>query len=131
MSDALSVVQNAYGCFGRGDIPAMLALMTPDIDWQFHGDRSVPYTRRLKGPAAVAEWFGQVVAADDIQSFEPREFLAGPDHVTVIGHERTRAKPSGGVFDCDWVHIWQVKGGKITRFWGMLDTEAAAKARTA
>ena len=43
MNDALALIQNAYGCFGRGDIPALLALTTPDIDWQFHGDRGAGY----------------------------------------------------------------------------------------
>ena len=35
MSDPLTLVQSAYAAFGRGDLPALLALMTPDIDWRF------------------------------------------------------------------------------------------------
>ena len=31
-------------------------------------------------------WFSQVAAVDGIQVFEPRQMLAGPDHVTVVGH---------------------------------------------
>ncbi|HJV68264.1 nuclear transport factor 2 family protein [Ideonella sp.] len=125
----LALVQDAYAAFGRGDIPGLLALLAPDVRWEFTGDSKAPYTGRFRGHGQVGEWFQSVAQADGIQAFEPREFLAGPDHVTVLGWERTQALPGGGVFECEWVHIWQASGGRLTRFWGMLDTEAAARAR--
>jgi len=47
----------------------------------------------------------------------------------VLGWERTQALPGGGVFESEWVHVWQVQDGLLSRFWGMLDTEASAKVR--
>jgi ketosteroid isomerase-like protein len=129
MSDPLQTVQTAYAAFGRGDLPALLALMSADVRWRFVGDRTAPYTGEVVGPAQLAEWFGAVAQADDIQAFEPRQFLAGPGHVTVIGHERSVARNSGRPFESDWVHVWTVEGGRIKSFFGMLDSEAAAKAR--
>lgn len=129
MSDPLSTIQTAYAAFGRGDLPAMLALFSDDIEWTFVGDRAAPYTGTVKGKGQMAEWFGAVAQADDIQLFEPRRFFVGADHVTVLGHERCVARPGGGSFECDWVHVWSLQGGRITRFWGTLDTEAASRAR--
>ena len=129
MNDPLSTVQNAYACFGRGDIAGLLKLLDPDVDWQFVGDRKVAYTGRFRGHGQVGEWFGDVAKNDAIQAFEPREFLVGPDHVTVLGFERTRDHQSGRTFESEWVHVMQVSNGRITRFWGMLDSEAAAAAR--
>ena len=131
MNDPLNVIQQAYACFGRGDLPGLLALMTPDVDWQFAGDRAAPYTGRVRGTAAVGEWFVAVAQADDIQAFEPREFFVGPDHVTVLGHERTVARATGRAFECDWVHVFQLREGRVARFFGMLDSEAAGAARAA
>jgi len=131
MNDPLNVIREAYGCFGRGDLPGLLALMTPDVDWQFTGDRAAPYTGRVRGTAAVGEWFAAVAQADDIQAFEPREFFVGPDHVTVLGHERTVARATGRTFECDWVHVFQLREGRVARFVGMLDSEAAGAARAA
>ena len=125
----LDLVQNAYAAFGSGDIPALLNMLTADIRWQFVGDRRAPYTGVVQGRSQVGEWFLAVAQADGIQAFEPREFLVGADHVTVLGWERTQALPGGGVFETPWVHVWQLKDGLFCRFWGMLDTEAAAKAR--
>ena len=129
MSTPLTLVQNAYAAFGRGDIPALLEMLTPDVRWQFAGDSRAPYTGTAKGHGQVAEWFQGVAQADGIQAFEPREFLEGPDHVTVLGWERTQALPGGAVFECEWVQVWQVRDSPLARFWGMLDTEAAARAR--
>jgi len=64
MSDSLTLVQNAYAAFGRGDVPAILAMLT-----------------------------------------------------------------GGGTFESPWVHVWRVRDGKIAGLFGILDTEAAAKAR--
>jgi ketosteroid isomerase-like protein len=129
MADHLTTVQTAYAAFGRGDIPALLAMLSDDVQWQFIGDRKAPYTASVKGHRQVAEWFGAVARVDDIQSFEPRQFLVGADHVTVLGWERTLTKTAGKPFECEWVHIWRVRDGRITSFWGMLDTEASAGAR--
>jgi ketosteroid isomerase-like protein len=129
MSDALTTIQNAYAAFGRGDIPALLGMLSSDVSWQFIGDSKAPYTGRFRGPGQVGEWFGMVASIDGIQAFEPREFLVGPEHVTVIGWERTQALPGGKVFESEWVHVWQLREGLISRFLGTLDTEAAAAAR--
>jgi hypothetical protein len=49
--------------------------------------------------------------------------------VTVLGWERTAARPSGKGFESEWVHVFTVRAGRITRFWGMYDNEASAAAR--
>jgi ketosteroid isomerase-like protein len=125
MANPLTLVQDAYAAFGHGDVPALLNLLTPDVRWEFAGDRKAPYTGRVQ----VGEWFLAVAQADGIQAFEPRQFLVGPDHVTVLGWERSQALPGGKVFEAEWVHVWQVRDGQLARFWGMLDTEASARAR--
>ncbi|TFZ05445.1 hypothetical protein EZ313_01875 [Ramlibacter henchirensis] len=129
-SSPLEVVQAVYAAFGSGNIPGILDLLAEDVDWTFRGARGLAYTGTFRGRSAVEKWFGSVVQADDIQAFEPREFLAGGEHVTVLGWERTRALPDGKVFETDWVHVFTVRGGRVARFWGMYDTQAAAAARS-
>ena len=129
MTSPVETVQAAYAAFGSGNIPALLELCTDDIEWTFDGSTGEPYMRTARGKDDLMRWFGQVASVDGIQAFEPRQMLAGADHVTVIGWERTQALPAGGIFESNWIHIWQLRGGKLTRFFGMLDTAAAAKAR--
>jgi hypothetical protein len=126
----IETVRTAYEAFGRGDIPALLDQLTDDVEWTFDGSTGDAYMRTARGKQDVARWFEQVMAVDTILAFEPRQMLPGPDHVTVIGWERTRALPAGAVFETPWVHVWQLRNGRIARFFGMFDTAAAARART-
>jgi ketosteroid isomerase-like protein len=129
LSDAgVDVVRAAYHAFGRRDIPAIVNLLSDDVDWRFTGPQRLAYTGRFKKPQ-IAQWFADVAAADDVQAFEPREFMPGGAHVTVLGWERCAAIPSGKVFETEWVHVFTVQHGKITRFWGIYDTEVSAAAR--
>lgn len=124
-----AVAQHAYEAFSRRDIDALMALMTDDIEWRFHADpRSVPYGGHFRGKAEVAKWFQLLAEHDDIQQFEPREFLEGPGHVTVIGWARMRPLPSGAAFDNDWIHVFSVRGDKVGRWIGAADTGARVAA---
>lgn len=129
MSHPTEVIQSLYAAFGRGDVPALLDRLSDDVEWTHRGSIGLAYMGTFRGKAAVGQWFADVAAVDGIEAFEPREFLAGPDHVTVLGWERTRALPAGGVFETDWVHVFNVKDGKVTRFIGSYDTAASAAAR--
>ena len=129
MSIPTEIVQAMYGAFGRGDIPALLEMLSDDVEWTHQGSIGLAYMGTFRGKQAVAQWFGHVAELDGIQAFEPREFLAGPDHVTVLGWERTQALPAGKVFETDWIHVFNVRDGKCTRFIGVYDTAAVAAAR--
>jgi ketosteroid isomerase-like protein len=122
-------IEALYGAFGRGDLPGLLAMLSPDVQWRFVGAPGLDYVRTAQGRDDVARWFGQVLEAEDIQVFEPREFFAGPDHVTVLGFERTQSRrAAGGTFETEWVHLFTLKDGLVTRFFGLYDTAAAAAA---
>ena len=128
MSTSIEVVKAAYAAFGRGDIATIAALCDDKVDWQFNGGTRVPYSGRF-GKADIVNWFGHVARYDDVQVFEPREFIHGGEHVTVIGWERCAARPSGRVFESPWIHVFTIKNGKVTRFWGMYDSDVASAAR--
>jgi len=129
MTSNTQVIQSAYAAFGRGDIPALLEMCTDDVEWTHLGSIDLAYLTTVRGKQGVAKWFGHVAELDGIQAFEPREFLEGPTHVTVLGWERTQALPAGKVFESDWVHVWKLRDGKITHFIGTYDTAASAAAR--
>jgi len=113
--DGLAVVQAAYVAFGRGDIPGILDLISDEVEWKLCGSKGLPYTASIP--------------VEEILAFEPREFIPADEKVAVLGWERTQARPSGKVFETEWVHIFTTRDGRIVRFWGMYDTEASAAAR--
>jgi uncharacterized protein len=127
--EALAVVQSAYAAFNRGDIPAVLDLLSDDVEWKFCGSKGLPYTGTFRGKDEVAKFFASIPEVEDLLVFEPREFISAGEKVAVLGWERSQVRSGGRVFESEWVHIFTARDGRIVRFWGMYDTEASAAAR--
>ena len=124
MSTATVVVQQIYAAFGRRDVPAILSMVADDVDWEFVGSPGLAYAGRRRNRAEVADFFAAIPVTDDIQVFEPREFIEAGDHVTVLGWEKSTALDTGKAFETEWVHVFTVKEGKVTRWRGLFNTAA-------
>jgi len=122
--DATAVVQQVYEAFGRQDVPAILNLVAEEVDWEFVGPASLAYAGKRRNHKEVAAFFADVPRADEIHAFEPREFIAAGEHVTVLGWESSTALDTGTKFQSEWVHVFTVKKGKVTRWRGFFDTAA-------
>ena len=126
MSEAqnVTVVQNAYAAFGRGDIPTLLGYMADDIQWHavIGTGKHVPFSGERKGKAAVAEFFKLVADSEDFQQFEPREFVAQGDKVVALGHYRAVTKTTGKAFESDFVMVFTLRGGKVATFQEFTDS---------
>jgi ketosteroid isomerase-like protein len=121
---ATAIVQQVYQAFGRRDVPAILNVLADNVDWEFVGSPKLPYAGPRRDRSGVADFFQAVAQADDIQVFEPREFIEAGQHVTVLGWERSRAIDTGHPFETEWVHVFTVINGKITRWRGFFNTAA-------
>jgi ketosteroid isomerase-like protein len=126
--DNVRIVQEAYAAFGRGDIATVLNALTSDVEWEIPGPGDVPISGVRRGPAEVQEFFKTLSESEDIQQFEPRDFLAAGDKVAVVGHYRSVIRSTGRTSEMDWVHVLTVRDGKIASFKEFTDTLAIAKA---
>jgi ketosteroid isomerase-like protein len=130
MSDAnVRLVQSLYHAFKRGDIAPIIAALTPDIDWQVHGDpKDFPTIGRWKGPNGAADFFRKVAETLDVVEFSPQEFQAAGDTVVALGRYdwkvRATGKPAGG----EWCHVFTFKNGKVSRFREYSNTASFAAA---
>lgn len=124
MAIPLSVVKAAYDAFVREDIPALLELVADDVDWNMLGPPEIPYTGRRTTKSDVARFFAEVEESDETQIFEPREFIEAGQYVTVLGFERFVTKHDRKEVETEWIHVFTVIDGKITRWCGCYDTAA-------
>ena len=55
MSDQtnLGVVQHTYAAVGSGDIPALLSLLTDDVEWTLQGPSVIPWAGPRRGREGV------------------------------------------------------------------------------
>lgn len=124
MGTATAIVKQVYEAFGRGDVPAILNLVADEVDWELVGPTNLPYAGRRKNHKEVADFFAAVTHSEDIHAFEPREFIEANEHITVLGWEDTTVRDTNKKFESEWVHVFTVKNGKITRWRGFFNTAA-------
>ena len=122
----ISVVQSGYAAFGRGDIPALLALLDANVEWKTPGPSDLPLAGTRRGPAQVGEFFATLAGIIDFEHFEPTTFLADGDQVVAIGHEKYKVKGSDTWITGDWCHVFTVRNGKLVAFQEFIDTAALA-----
>ena len=124
----VEVVQGTYEAVGRGDISALLDLLTNDVEWTFQGPSVIPFAGTRRGREGVAEFFSLVGGNLEFERFEPREFVAQGDTVVVLGFERSLVKPTGRTFEQEWAHVYKLREGKVAEFLALEDTAAHAVA---
>ncbi|MBA2334019.1 MAG: nuclear transport factor 2 family protein [Pyrinomonadaceae bacterium] len=122
------IVQQAYENFKNGDITALLDLYSDDIDWRLPEIENMPWFGSRKGREETAEFIQSLAEAQDVLTFNPREFIAQGDKVVALGDYSWRVKVTGREFGGDWAHVWTVKNGKLAGFQEYADTAAASKA---
>ena len=120
----IGIVQAAYAAFGRGDVPGVIALLTPDVHWESVGDPAdFPALGVKTGTAAVAEQFRTLGTLLSFQSFAPRQFYAaGADTVFVLGHYDRTVLKTGKPANSDFVHVFTIRDGKIAAYREFQDT---------
>ena len=115
MSDQtnVAVLQQGYEAFGRGDIPAVLELLTDDVEWTMQGPSVIPYAGTFRGREGVAEFFSLLDETIEFEQFEPRKFIGQGDTVVVLGYERDVVKETGRGFEEEWAHVYTLRDGKL------------------
>ena len=128
----LAVVQEAYAAFGRGDIPALLALLAGNVSWEVAGQPGAyPTFGRRHGLDGALAFFQAVDATESFEAFTPKRFHAADDVVTVEGDCAIVLRTNGKRLAYDWVHIWTVADGRITGFREFYDTALVVEAYAA
>jgi uncharacterized protein len=124
MGAALDVVQKGYAAFGRRDIPALLQLIADEVDWKEVCPASLPYAGLHRNPTEVAEFFAALAQVEDVTVFEPQEFIEAGENVTVLGYSESTVRDTKLKVQSEWVQVFTVRNGKITRWRGFFDTAA-------
>lgn len=125
----INLVKEAYADFEKGDIQALISKITDDVEWVIPGPPEIlPTAGKINGPEAVAEFFSKLGETEDVELFEPKEYIAQGDKVVAISNYRARIKSTGRTAETELVHIFTVREGKISHFQEFFDTAVAVEA---
>ena len=124
-------MQGAYDKFNAGDIDGLLSMMADNVEWVLPDMSNVPFAGARSGHASVAAFFKSVLEHQEPKSFDVHGMIAQGNRVVAHGHYVWHVKATGRDFEGDYVHIWTVAGGKITRLQEYTDTASAVAAYAA
>jgi ketosteroid isomerase-like protein len=108
----VDLIRSAYEAFGRGDIPAVIAVMDANIAWNVPA--VLPHAMRVDGRDDVGGFFEKLAATWQDFDLQIEDFCASGDRVCVIG--RAGGTLDGASASYGFVHAWTVRDGVCVRF---------------
>ncbi len=126
----LQIVSDMCSSFAKGDIPAVLADMAPNIEW--NESENFPYAdgNPYIGPDAVVngvfkrlgeEW--EYWKLTDQVLYQSRN-----SEIIVTGRYNAKYKKTGKEINAQFVHIFWIESGKVLKFQQYADTYQVNKA---
>ena len=126
--DLVRTTRRLYALFAEGNVPGLLAMLQPDVEWAEPENPFNPAGGTRHGHAGVVEWLTVGHASEEILSLEPRIILTAPDTVAVVGTSTCRVRSTGRTYTTEFVHVIRFRDGKVAGFREYFDTFAAAEA---
>ena len=127
--DPLNVVQEVYEAFGRGDVTALLRKLTPDVAWEVSGRKGdYPTFGPWPGREGVLAFFQALAEIEDISEFTPISIHPAGETVLVQGRVALTLKTNGRPLAYDWLHVFEVREGKVSAFREFYDTALVVEA---
>jgi ketosteroid isomerase-like protein len=111
----VETVQSIYECFGRGDVPGILAKLSDEVAWVHGADPAfVPYGGRRRGIAGATEFFQKLGQNTQINVFQPSNFRTEGNKVLNEVHVEGTALSTGKTWIENSLFIWQFDAnGKV------------------
>lgn len=120
----VEIVQNLYSAFAKGDVPAVLQKFDPKIEW--NEAENFPYAdgNPYIGPKAVLEGvFARLGAEWEYWHLTEQSYYeANSGEVIVTGRYKAKNKTTTKEINVQFVHIWTLEDGLVTKFQQYADT---------
>ena len=120
----VDLVKEAYSHFATGNVPAVLALFDPAIEW--HECKGMPFVKDdgiYIGPEAiVTKVFMNLPVFFDGFNIAVNEIFGAEDKVVMTGYYQGTNKATGNSFKANATHVWTIKNGKLAHFFQSVDT---------
>jgi ketosteroid isomerase-like protein len=128
MSDHRRTIASIYQAFGRRDVPAILAAMSPEVRWQPWADNSaqragVPYMLEQHGLDGVKVFFSAVAASLQVNSMQVLDLAASERMVVAELAVDYTVRATGARLQDQMLHLWGFdEAGRVDRYQNFLDT---------
>jgi ketosteroid isomerase-like protein len=119
----IKTIAQVYEAFGRGDVPAILDVVTDDVDWAAEASSAAaPWYGARAGRDGVAQFFADFGSAMEVEEFTPVSIAANDTDVLTAVRFRARSRATGKTAAMDLHHFFRFRDGKIAYYRGTEDT---------
>ena len=119
----IKTIQELYEAFGRGDVDAILAALTDDVDWAADTASSVaPWYGVRHGKAAVASFFQSFGSTMEVDEFTPFAFAGNGTEVHTVVRFGGKSRRNGRALSMNLHHYFVLQDGKVSYYRGSEDT---------
>jgi uncharacterized protein len=109
-------VQLAYEGFNRGDLNAVLDVLTEDVVWSDRSLSASPLSGVYYGKSGVMNFFTKLLELVELSKFDVTRILAEEDTVVVLVDATTTVKESGRTVDQTLVHVLSFRDEQACSF---------------
>ena len=119
----IKTIAEIYEAFGRGDVAAILAAVTDDVDWAAEAASSAaPWYGTRHGRDAVAAFFSDFGSTMEVEEFTPVSFAANDTDVLTVVRFRAKSRNTGRTAQMNLHHYFKFRDGKVAYYRGTEDT---------
>jgi ketosteroid isomerase-like protein len=127
----IQIIDSLYKAFSTGDMPTVLGLMHPEIEWNEAESNSLADGNPYVGPDDILEGVFARLGANH-EHFGLKDIqVHGMDENKVLATLRydAQVKATGKAYNAQAAHLWTLnKEGKIIAFQQFIDTKKLAEA---
>jgi uncharacterized protein len=123
----IKTIQGVYEAFGRGDVEAILDVLTDDVDWASEPESSIaPWHGIHRGKHKVPAFFTTLAETIVVTRFEPLAFASNDTDVMSVVRFGLRVPVTSKSGEMDIHHWFRFRDGKICLYRGTEDTALTA-----
>lgn len=122
MNTPIDLVRAFYAAVGAGDVPGVVGLLHPDLEWT-EAEGFPYYSGTWTKPQDVVEKLLVPLMRDwDDFSAVAGDFVVEGDRVVSLGAYAGTSKVTGKAMRAPFAHVWRIADGKLKRFDMYTDT---------
>jgi ketosteroid isomerase-like protein len=114
--DNVAIIKNIYEeLLKTGSTQAFVDAFAEDGVMQLTIPRDTPLGGPFRGKAELLRYLALSEEMNEILGLEITDLIAHGDKVILIGHEKLRIRANDTIFESEWVAVFDMVDGKITR----------------
>ncbi|MBD0277861.1 MAG: nuclear transport factor 2 family protein [Flavisolibacter sp.] len=121
------IIKNIYSAFKAKDLNGILQLQAEDAEWSVAGPADkIPWAAPRHGHEGVADFLKVLGGLLVPEVFELHHFFENGDKVVALGFQKGYVRTNNKPYEFDFVHVWTVRDGKVSKFRVYYDTDYVA-----